>query len=123
MEFLQSLTLAALFAYLVFKTMMGVIIAGSAYMMNEVATAADSMIKDRVDAYRAEQIRAKRDWLADLAEKHAGADLRAEDRMVTERIGRRVSTFQARLITEETESRRRHKAALLGVAAGILGKA
>lgn len=67
----------------------------------------DPVIKNQTDAYRAEQTRGQRDYMANLAEK-AGPDanLATEGRMSAEKVGQNTSGFQASLMGQELTQRR-----------------
>jgi hypothetical protein len=67
----------------------------------------DPIIRAQTDAYRAEQDRASRNDLADLAEKSGPyANLRGEQRLLSERSGQRTGGFQADLMGRELTARR-----------------
>lgn len=67
----------------------------------------DPIIQPQVDAYRAEQTRARRDYLADSAERRGQfANMAGEERLTSERLGQNVGGFQAQLMGRELESRR-----------------
>lgn len=67
----------------------------------------DPVIAAQTDAYGADQQRASRDYLANLAEK-AGPDanLRGEQRMAAEKVGQATSGFRAQLMGQELTQRR-----------------
>lgn len=73
----------------------------------EGTDANDPIIKGQVDAYRAEQERAKRNYLSDAAEKGGPlVNLNGEQRLAAERTGQNVSGFQAQLLGRELQSQR-----------------
>ena len=81
----------------------------------------DPIIKAQVDAYRAEQERARRGYISDVAEASGPiANIRGEERMAAERTGQAVSTFQAQLLGRELESRRNEIAEALSSMGSIL---
>lgn len=81
--------------------------------LNDRATAAlnvnpnDPVIAAQTGAYSADQERAKRNYLADLAES-AGplANLRGESRMASEKLGQNVAGFRAQLLGQELQQQR-----------------
>jgi hypothetical protein len=76
-------------------------------MASKDVSASDPIIRPQVDAYRAEQERAQRNSLADLAERSGPlANLRGEQRIAAERTGQNVSGFQAELMGRELTARR-----------------
>lgn len=81
----------------------------------------DPAIQGQTDAYRAEQERSKRDYLADTAES-AGpfANLRGEQRLASERAGQNVGSFQAELMGRELTARRADAAQALQLYANVL---
>lgn len=65
------------------------------------------VIRNQVDAFRAEQERAQRNQLADLAERSGPySNLRSEQRLAAETTGQNVSAFQANLIGQELQAQR-----------------
>jgi hypothetical protein len=70
-------------------------------------TASDPNVRAQADAYNANEQRASRNYLADVAEK-AGpqANLAGEQRMAAERLGQRTGGFEAELIGREQAARR-----------------
>jgi hypothetical protein len=69
----------------------------------------DPIIKNQVDAYSAQSQRARRDYLADTAEKnspYASGAQRGEERMTAEKLGQDTSGFQAELMGRELTARR-----------------
>ena len=81
----------------------------------------DPIIKGQVDVYRAEQDRAQRNYLGDLAEQ-AGPyeNLRGQQRMAAARTGQAVGGFQAELLGRELGSQRAQIADALNSMRGIL---
>ncbi len=81
----------------------------------------DPIIKGQTDAYRAEQTRAQRDYLSNVAEQ-AGplANIQGERRMSAERLGQGVSGFQAELLARELGARREEIAQALQMSGGLL---
>jgi hypothetical protein len=70
-------------------------------------SADDPAIKAQVDPYAAQQERARRNYLADLAEKSGPlANLRGEERLAMERAGQATGFFQAELVGREIQARR-----------------
>lgn len=69
----------------------------------------DPIIKGQTDAYSAQQERARRNFLGDLAESNSpyasGAQL-GQSRMTAEQMGANVGGFQAQLMGRELQSRR-----------------
>lgn len=65
-------------------------------------SADDPIISGQVNAFRAEQERARRNDISDLAER-AGplANIRGEQRIAAERVGQGTSAFQAELLARE----------------------
>ncbi len=68
----------------------------------------DPTIRAQADAYAANEGRASRNYIADLAEKSAGApvNLQGEQRMAAERLGQRTGAFESELLGRETDARR-----------------
>lgn len=78
-------------------------------------------IKRRADAYTASEIKARRDYLADLAESEGpNANLRSEQRMSAETLGQRSGAFEAELIGQEIAAKRDEIAQALESMKGIL---
>lgn len=67
----------------------------------------DPNIRVQADAYSANEERARRNYLADIAEQ-AGplANLRGEQRLAAERVGQRTGSFEAELIGRELVAKR-----------------
>jgi hypothetical protein len=78
------------------------------YRANEGMVGRDNpLVRGQADVFAAEQERARRDYLADLAESEGPlANLRGEQRMVTERMGRDTGAYEADLIAREMANRR-----------------
>lgn len=67
----------------------------------------DPVIRAQADAFSAQQDRASRNYLADLAERSGPiANLQGEQRMMAERTGQNVGAFEAQLMGRELQSRR-----------------
>lgn len=67
----------------------------------------DPNIRQQVDPYAAAQERARRNYLADLAEKSGPlANLRGEERLAMERAGQATGLFEAELVGRELANRR-----------------
>lgn len=78
-------------------------------------------IKNQVNAYRTEQERAQREYLADQAESLGpNANLRNEERIAAERRGQNVSGFQAQLQAREIAAAREEIANALAMESGNL---
>jgi hypothetical protein len=81
----------------------------------------DPIIKGQVDAFRAEQNRAGRNYLSDVAESSGPyANLRGEQRMAAEKIGQGTSGFQAELLARELGARRDEVSQALGQEGSML---
>lgn len=67
----------------------------------------DPAIRAQSDAYSANEERAMRNYLADMAEgAGANANLRGEQRMASEKFGQRTGAFEAELMGREITARR-----------------
>lgn len=67
----------------------------------------DPVIRAQADAYAANEERARRNYLADLAERSSPlANLQGETRMSAERVGQRTGDFEAQLMGRELDARR-----------------
>lgn len=69
----------------------------------------DPIIKGQTDAFRAEQIRAGRRQVRDAAQRggaYGNAAVRTEERMINEKTGQAVSTYQAQLLAGELQAKR-----------------
>ncbi len=67
----------------------------------------DPNIRQQVDPYAAAQERARRDYLADAAERSGPlVNLRGEQRLAMERAGQATGLFESQLIGRELENRR-----------------
>ncbi len=78
-------------------------------------------IRQQADVNAANEERAKREYLNDLAERRGPtANLLGEERLATERLGQRTGTFEAGLIGNELEARRQEIAQALAGMAGML---
>lgn len=80
-------------------------------------------IRAQSDAYRANEERTKRGFLADLAERSGPfANLTAESRLASERVGQRTGAFEAQLTADEIRARRDEIAQALAMASGMLSQ-
>lgn len=79
------------------------------------------VIRQQADVYSANEERAKRNYLADIAEQ-AGpiANLRGEQRVASERVGQRTGAFEAELMGRELVARRTEIAEALQSMQGLL---
>jgi hypothetical protein len=67
----------------------------------------DPAVKAQADAYSANAERARRDYLADLAESDGpNANLRSEQRMTAEQVGQDSGRFEAELVSRVIEQKR-----------------
>lgn len=83
--------------------------------------ATDPNIKAQVDPYAATQERARRNYLADLAEKAGpNANLRGEQRVSSEQTAQNIGGFQSQLIQHEIDSRRQEIQNALSGMQGLL---
>ncbi len=81
----------------------------------------DPVIRMQTDAFRAEQERARRNDMSNLAEQSGpNANLRGEQRMAAERVGQNVSGLQAQLMGKELTARRDEIAQALQSRQGML---
>lgn len=81
----------------------------------------DPIIRQQTDAFSAEQERARRNYLADLAEREGPlTNLRGEQRMSQERMGQNVGGFRAELLGRELSARREEIAQALSSMGGML---
>lgn len=81
----------------------------------------DPIIRSQADAYGAQAERARRDSLADLAERSGpNANLRGEERLGYERRGQQVGAFEAELVGRELQARRDEIAQSLQLSATFL---
>lgn len=86
----------------------------------------DPIIKNQVDAYRAEQERARRDYLNNAAEQRSPYSTGAQDlesRMTAEALGQNVGSFQSTLIGNELTARRNEIQNALTQMGGLLSDA
>lgn len=86
----------------------------------------DPIIKNQVDAYRAEQERARKDYLNNAAEQRSPYSTGAQDlesRMTAEALGQNVGSFQGTLIGNELTARRNEIQNALTQMGGILSDA
>ena len=83
--------------------------------------ATDPIIRNQVDAFRAEQTRGSRDYLSDLAERGGQyANLGGNRRIAAETAGTNTATFQAQLMANELTSRRGEAVDALNSMRGML---
>lgn len=110
--------------YLTLKMALAVAVFVKAMRYAETVSADDPVVRTRVSAYRAEQERARRNYLSDLAEKASGApyNMQGEERLAAEKVGQAVSKFSDEVIAAEIESRRKFKLGLFAVATGLFSK-
>ncbi len=81
----------------------------------------DPTIRAQSDAYAANEERARRNYLGDLAEKAGpGANMRGEERMSAERVGQRTGSVEAELMGRELIARRQEIADALQARQGML---
>jgi hypothetical protein len=81
----------------------------------------DPTIQPQVDAYRAEQDRARRNYLSDTAEQRGPlANITGERRMAAETAGQNTANFQAQLMGREVAARRDEIAQALSQQQGLL---
>jgi hypothetical protein len=81
----------------------------------------DPIIRAQADAYGAQQERARRNYLADLAEQSGPlTNLRGEQRLSAERLGQAVGGFEAELLGRELTARREEIAQALEGMRGLL---
>lgn len=81
------------------------------------------LIRDQVDALRAEQTRSSRQYLQKLAEQRgANTNIGAETRASEEKIGQNTGAFQAGLIAQEIGARRTEIQQALNGATGLLNE-
>lgn len=84
-------------------------------------SAQDPALRAQADAYSANEQRASRNYLADVAEKSGpNANLRGEQRMAAERTGQRTGAFEADLVGREISARRQEIAQSLESMRGLL---
>ena len=110
--------------YLTTKMILAIIVFGKAWRYDEIATQDDPVVRAQVDAYRAEQERAGRNHLSDLAEKAQGApvNLGGEQRLTEAKVNQAVGAFTADVIAKEIEARRRFKLGLFAAATSLISK-
>jgi len=79
------------------------------------------VIRNQADAYAANEERARRNYLGDVAEQ-AGplANLRGEERLAAERVGQRTGAFEAELMGRELTAKREEIAQALQQWQGML---
>lgn len=81
----------------------------------------DPVIRAQADAYGANTDRASRDYLSNVAESSGPyANLRGEQRMVSERAGQAKGGFEAELMGRELQSKRQEISTALTSMAGML---
>lgn len=81
----------------------------------------DPVIRAQADAYSANEERARRNYLADTAEKSGPyANLQGEARLAAERVGQRTGAFESELMGRELGARRQEIATALSSMQGLL---
>ena len=81
----------------------------------------DPNIRMQSDAYRANEDRASRNYISDLAESSGPlANLRGEQRMSAERVGQRTGAFEAELVGRELTNKRNEIAQALNAMGATL---
>ena len=110
--------------YLAVKMLLSVGVCVYAWFYEVVVTQEDPAISAQVDAYRAEQERARRNHVSDLAEAAKGnpVNLDGEKRLAAERVGQAVAIFAADVIAKEIEARRKFKLGLFAAATSLISK-
>jgi hypothetical protein len=110
--------------YLATKMVLAVMVYWKATHYDEVVAADDPVVIAQVAAYRAEQDRARRHYLSDLAEKAQGnpQNMRGEERLTAEKMGQAVASFAADLIAKEIAARRHFKLGLFAAATSLVSK-
>jgi len=84
----------------------------------------DPIIRRQADAFSAQQTRASRDWLADMAEKGGPyMNLTGESRLAAERAGQNSAGFESELIGREQDYRRDSVQKDLGLYGSLLSDA
>lgn len=79
------------------------------------------IIKGQVDTFRADQTRASRDYLSNIAERSGPlANIRGEQRMASEKLGQNVSGFQSELLAREQAAQREQASQALGLSSSML---
>ena len=111
-------------AYLAVKMVLSIMVYWKASHYDEVVSTDDPVVRAQVDAYSAAQERARRNYLADLAEKAHGnpVNLQGENRLTAEKMGQAVGQFAADVIAKEIEARRRFKLGLFAAATSLISK-
>jgi len=81
----------------------------------------DPVVRAQSDAYAANEERARRNYVSDVAES-AGplANIRGEQRMAAERVGQRTGAFEAELMGRELSARRQEISEALQMMGGLL---
>jgi hypothetical protein len=83
----------------------------------------DPNIRQQVAPYAAQEERAKRNYISDVAEREGPlANLRGEERMASERMGQRVGGFEAELIGRELSAKREEIVHALDSMRGMLSQ-
>lgn len=110
--------------YLATKMVLAILVYVQAWLYEEVVTEADPVVRAQVDAYRAEQERARRNHISDLAEQAGGnpVNLDGEKRLAAEKVGQAVGAFAADIIAKEVEARRRFKLGLFAASTSLVSK-
>ena len=110
--------------YLATKMVLAVFVYWQAAHYAETVTQDDPVVRAQIDAYRAEQERARRNHISDLAEKAGGnpVNLEGEKRMAAETVAHAVGLFAAETIAKEVEARRRFKLGLFAASTSLVSK-
>lgn len=81
----------------------------------------DPVIRGQADAYSANEERARRNYISDVAESDGPyANLQGEKRMAAERMGQRTGAFESELVGRELMAKRQEIAEALAGMAGLL---
>lgn len=81
----------------------------------------DPIIRNQTDAYNAQNTRESRNYLAGVAERGGpNANVNAETRAASEKVGQLGGQFQAQLMQRELDARRQEIQSALSGAAGFL---
>jgi len=84
----------------------------------------DPNVRQASDAYAANEERAKRNSLSDMAESQGpNANLRSETRLANERVGQRTGAFEAEMVNRELGERRNEIAQALSTMSGMANNA
>lgn len=81
----------------------------------------DPIIRAQADAYGANEERARRNYVSDIAERYGPlANIRGEERVAAERVGQRTGAFEAELLGRELGARRAEIADALSAQGALL---